>query len=492
MQAHSVACCSQEDIDHILKYGSALHGEWFLNGQRLPGGDHRKPLPAGLSEASSFEAPFPEMDATDNFTDGCPNQFDYGTNYHQAALWRAKTAMWALDYAKAQRAEAMEALTSKQAALRAAAARTPEKEAAATALATARSEAASVNEATKAVIDTDGLSAAITRTDIILIEHHGKGPCDAQSLVLKFTIKEAITTGKMLDPGTRELVLFMAEHKQAPSIAKANKAGWEAPQDYYYGFFDTAKFTKRAVPDATGFKGCRGHHVFHGACQDLELAERNGPLQVCKMFCACNACLVGQFDACIMMAEMGRMVRQPKGALRMKGAALSHSMMLSLEAFADALDAGWLVAVDADKAEHDLEGVYWLARLSGPAFVVPEDMVHSGQQYCEGWLVAPGQWYKLKQRSERGYELLEPKVWIVVNHMIRLKGLSFRGSQSGPQGRQLRTVDPTTGPAAAGRAHGSGLSFLEEEVHHEILAGAEYAAQEEAEAEAEAEAGNSS
>jgi len=157
-----------------------------------------------------------------------------------------------------------------------------------------------------------------------------------------------------------------------------------------------------------------------------------------------------------------------------------------------ALDAGWLVAVDADKAEHDLEGVYWLARLSGPAFVVPEDMVHSGQQYCEGWLVAPGQWYKLKQRSERGYELLEPKVWIVVNHMIRLKGLSFRGSQSGPQGRQLRTVDPTTGPAAAGRAHGSGLSFLEEEVHHEILAGAEYAAQEEAEAEAEAEAGNSS
>ena len=52
----------------------------------------------------------------------------------------------------------------------------------------------------------------------------------------------------------------------------------------------------------------------------------------------------------------------------------------------------------------------------------------------------------------------------------------------------LRPLDPTTGPAAAGRARGSGLSFLEEEVHHEILAGAEYAAQEEAEAEMEAEA----
>ena len=47
-----------------------------------------------------------------------------------------------------------------------------------------------------------------------------------------------------------------------------------------------------------------------------------------------------------------------------------------------------------------------------------------------------------------------------------------------PLGLVNASVDPTTGPAAAGRARGSGLSFLEEEVHHEILAGAEYAAHE--------------
>ena len=28
-----------------------------------------------------------------------------------------------------------------------------------------------------------------------------------------------------------------------------------------------------------------------------------------------------------------------------------------------------------------------------------------------------------RRQSERGYELLQPKVWIVVNHIIRLKGL---------------------------------------------------------------------
>ena len=32
--------------------------------------------------------------------------------------------------------------------------------------------------------------------------------------------------------------------------------------------------------------------------------------------------------------------------------------------------------------------------------------MHAGQQYCAGWIVAPGRWYKLRQQSERGYELL--------------------------------------------------------------------------------------
>ena len=89
----------------------------------------------------------------------------------------------------------------------------------------------------------------------------------------------------------------------------------------------------------------------------------------------------------------------------------------------------------------------------------------------------PGQWYKLKQRSECGYELLTPIVWIVVNHIIRLKGLAFRGSQAGPQGRALRP--DTTGPYAAAHASGGvGLSFLDEEVHNEIILGCEHVEEE--------------
>ena len=129
-------------------------------------------------------------------------------------------------------------------------------------------------------------------------------------------------------------------------------------------------------------------------------------------------------------------------------------------------------------------------------------MWHGGQLYREGWLIAPGQWYKLRQRRERGYELLPEEVsshacahgwegWgaaacvcaviplitctprrlqvlFVVNHMVFLKDLSFASSQSGPQGCNLRKL-PATGPAAAGRAKGSGLLFLSEDTHNTIL-----------------------
>ena len=132
-----------------------------------------------------------------------------------------------------------------------------------------------------------------------------------------------------------------------------------------------------------------------------------------------------------------------------------------------------LLAVDVDPTQHSVEGIYWLARATGPAFLIPEDTVHSGQQYRAGWLVVPARWYALRQKSERGYELLAPIFWLVVNHCIRLKGLAFRSSQSGPQERHLRQT--VTGPYGAQRATGSGLSFLDEETHNEIVMACEYA-----------------
>ena len=50
--------------------------------------------------------------------------------------------------------------------------------------------------------------------------------------------------------------------------------------------------------------------------------------------------------------------------------------------------------------------------------------------------------------------------------MLRLKGLAFTGSQSGPQGRTLR---PATSTGARSTRAPSGLSFLCEDMHNDVL-----------------------
>ena len=54
-----------------------------------------------------------------------------------------------------------------------------------------------------------------------------------------YPIKDAIATGKLFAPGTRELVLYLAENKQAPSILKENKVGWEAAGRFFWGYMNT-------------------------------------------------------------------------------------------------------------------------------------------------------------------------------------------------------------------------------------------------------------
>jgi hypothetical protein len=113
-------------------------------------------------------------------------------------------------------------------------------------------------------------------------------------------VNEAIESGALLNPGTRELVLYLAQHRQSPLVAKADKSGWEAIDRYLYAFYDTAKFTKFAVPDATSFKGCQQQHRFIGLCGDRRAAELDGPLRVAKGYTAraTRACCWRQTTAC--------------------------------------------------------------------------------------------------------------------------------------------------------------------------------------------------
>ena len=72
-----------EDFDCFLKYGRVRHGEFFLECQRLPGGDHSRPLPEGFSERPVQPPDFPGYERKLSVKDGCAMQFDGKDNYHQ-------------------------------------------------------------------------------------------------------------------------------------------------------------------------------------------------------------------------------------------------------------------------------------------------------------------------------------------------------------------------------------------------------------------------
>ena len=506
--APSLCVLGQEDIDHFLIHGTFLHGEWFLEGQRCPGGDHREALPAdsSITERPLAVADFPEVRQRLDIYDGCPNQFAYCDQFHQIAVWRAKTARWAkhrlADAAAAAAvatstaaAAASTACTAAAAAASAAqngwvqaaaratpnatyhvtAATTVHRLSAAAAVATSKltdsavaactaadavstaavlsasvaaaavtsattthrlavaaaKAAASASDATSAAVlshqvvvsdatsttasaaaaaasavaaakaasdaiappmDVDGVPVSpaaaariaaapaldgIVRMAIKLVEHHGKSGCDGNSNTPVLALKYALQHGLIgPNPGTRQLVLWLAEHKPFTSTPKAKKRGWEAIGRIFYGFMNTDRFTKQVVPDSDaskGFKDSSKHHSFVGRHTSSQVFA-SGEMQACHEFCPCDECLSGRYRSCQLMSEMGSM--HPVAVPWVSGPPLRQ--LEELAAWGELLKSGMIVAFTADAADVWMEGSYWLALINGPAFPVPESQVCTG------------------------------------------------------------------------------------------------------------------
>ena len=107
------------------------------------------------------------------------------------------------------------------------------------------------------------------------------------------------------------------------------------------------------------FSNSKRQHEFHGGCEDRQQAEKNGRMQARPMWCVCKWCLLRNFDRCEMKVQMGGAMRSVSTPLA-AGVHERQPQLQSLEQWGDELDAGMLVAVRADRAEHYIEGVYWL------------------------------------------------------------------------------------------------------------------------------------
>jgi hypothetical protein len=108
----------------------------------------------------------------------------------------------------------------------------------------------------------------------------GKGPSDGYNNVPRHGVAAGLLNGELLNPGTHDLIRFLARQCATPSVAKDKKHGWWGAEGYIWAYYDTALFTKKAVPEAEGYSGSMENHCHVGLCTDPETAERYGPLQV--------------------------------------------------------------------------------------------------------------------------------------------------------------------------------------------------------------------
>ena len=266
---------------------------------------------------------------------------------------------------------------------------------------------------------------AVWRTKTGVVRNHftheasdGKGPSDGYNNVPRHAVGSGLKAGELIDPGTRELVHFLAKRCASPSVAKANKQGWWAAEGYIWAYYDTALFTKKAVPEAEGYTGSMENHQHVGLCTDKETAERDGPLLARGIWCGCQSCVKYDFYHCQMKSEFGGF--KHVFCKLAKNQHVSETRSMALEEFARTLDAGQTRAVHASKTEWYIEGPYWLAKILGKAYQTEEDMVLDGQEIPKGYWLVPAQWYKLVQTSQRAYVVLAEKIQLNVNSMVRL------------------------------------------------------------------------
>ena len=358
-----------EDLDSILKYGKAIHGEWFLNGKRLPGGVNRPALPMpddglpGLTDQEIAEPLFAEVLRVVEITDGAPTQFDNKTNYRQTAIWKSKKPQ-------------------------------------------------------------------LTRKGVKLITMHGKGVCDGASNMPPIALAQAAAQGIFIAEGSRAAVLYLAQARPTPQTHKSGIAGYWKADMILYGHYETTLFTSSRVGDAQPFKGSSTVHMSVGVpWPDETSGLRDGPLKVSSYFCGCADCSgPGFLDSrnCVMADVFGKPSQVLVKAVDSTGL---PSQTLELEAFALKLQRDTIVAARVAADEVDIEGAVWLAVLNGPARKLHEAEMHAGQEFAAGWLVVSAHWFSLKEVKEngsRGYVILKEEVVLNVNSLIRKIDISFQ------------------------------------------------------------------
>lgn len=149
-----------------------------------------------------------------------------------------------------------------------------------------------------------------------------------------------------------------------------------------------------------------------------------------RAFCACPSCAAPKCDfaKCLVIKSLNHRVANikfppadPVGVQR---------ETRSLKVFGEGLEAGDFFAVKVDLDERQLEGDYWIVRLTEPMTVAEGEFNHAGEIIRKGWLVVKGQWLQFiepcfqgSNKVGRRYKLLQGERFLNISTLVRIDKL---------------------------------------------------------------------
>ena len=93
---------------------------------------------------------------------------------------------------------------------------------------------------------------AVRRHSVIGVPAHGKSMGDALGFVIKVKVEEGVRCHRLLLQGTRNHVLYLAQHHPKPKGNPGAKEGMWVPQRFLYGLYSDDQENPRGdVPSAS-------------------------------------------------------------------------------------------------------------------------------------------------------------------------------------------------------------------------------------------------
>jgi hypothetical protein len=190
---------------------------------------------------------------------------------------------------------------------------------------------------------------------------------------IKVNVEEGVRCRRLLLQGTRNHVLYLAQHHPKPKGNPGAKEGMWVPQRFLYGFYSDdlwAKTPQHFNPPAS--------KAFHSRSTTL---NRDRPTTVFsrKAFCACPSCAVPRCD---FQNRLAKGVTGPVSTVKCQPVAPvcgALTPVMSLTEFSESLKVGEYYAVYAAEDEQHLEGPFWLARITEAMTTADEDYVYAGK-----------------------------------------------------------------------------------------------------------------